>query len=301
VKTILRLIIYVGVCVCVWLVMRDLIMKKLSKDPVGFDHIVLNAFDFNKSDSLEIWDQKVLSRHATEYELTDFMGQKCVKADSDNSASTLYIKQKVPYEEWPFVSWDWIVEKFPDREDEETLGKKKEFDFGAQFYVVFYSKFFLKTKSIQYIWAEGLPVGSVADNPYTRNVKLLVLESGPSAEWKHEERNIKDDYRMLFGEDLNKNIDAIAFMTDSDSTRTDARAYYDNIKVGILGEQEEEMEHIKHMDEEDPGSEGGIAEKSRAILLNIKEKTAEIAARFLEWVSGLELPGKPGKEEPSNI
>ena len=60
-----------------------------------------------------------------------------------------------------------------------------------------------------------------------------------SEEWKHEERDIEEDYVELFGEKLDKDVVAISFMTDSDSTETASTAYYTDIKIGYLEKPED--------------------------------------------------------------
>jgi hypothetical protein len=241
----------------------------------GKEEVVIRSFSFEDKKSVEEWEEKALVSKKTEYFPTEHMGRSCLKAVSDGSASTLFFKQKLFHERWPYVSWDWLVEKFPERQDEETLDRKKEFDFAAQVYVVFYSRFFLKRKAIQYVWAEDLPVGEVADNPYTSNVKLMVLESGLSAEWRHEDRNIREDYRKLFGEELGKDIDTVAFMTDSDSTGSSAVAYYTDIALKFS---------------QDPGGDPGSGAGGRA----------ELFERLLGWLPRDIFTKKEGKEEPSD-
>ncbi|MFH1665045.1 MAG: DUF3047 domain-containing protein [Candidatus Omnitrophota bacterium] len=199
---------------------------------------VVKQFSFTSDKSLDEWEEKVLSRNSTDYKVTDDEGKGCIKAVSENSASTLFYRQKCFYTRDPFISWDWKVEKFPDRNGRENLTKKKSFDFAAQLYVVFHARIFLNAKAIQYVWTETLPVGTVAPSPYTKNVMVMVLESGNAGEWKHEERNIREDFRNLFGIELEKDVEAVSFMTDSDSTDSSAVAYYGDIKLGYLAKKE---------------------------------------------------------------
>ncbi len=210
----------------------EIILRKRRNDRESVRSAAVKRFLFQTPESMEEWDIKGLSRRRTDYSLTQYKEKKCVKAASRDSAAILYYKQQLSREECPHVSWDWVVEKFPVRKSEEDLKNKEEFDFGAQLYVMFQSRFFLRGKAIQYVWAEKLPVGTVSTSPYTKNVRLMVLESGISDGWKHEVRNIADDFQALFGEELKKDISAIAFMTDSDSTGSSAVAYYGNIALG---------------------------------------------------------------------
>ena len=206
-----------------------------SKRPTGaLERELVKKLSFSSESSLNIWNEKVLAKHETEYSLAEVDGKHCVKAVSENSASTLFYRQRLLFDRNPFVGWEWKVESFPGRKSKETLKGKEEFDFAAQFYVVFYSRFFLKMKAIQYVWTESLPVGTVGPSPYTKNVMIMVLEPGESSSWKYEERDIREDFRQLFGYELEKNIEAVSFMTDSDSTESGAVAYFGDIKLGYL-------------------------------------------------------------------
>lgn len=272
VKNLPRSIVLILVVIAIVVAVGRVMLIGMNGGPIGGMHATVRRFLFHADDSIKEWDEKALSRHKTIYSITEHKGKKCVRAVGENSASTLYFKKKLSYDRRPFVSWDWIVEKFPERKLKETLDRKKEFDFAAQVYVVFQSRFFPNARAIQYVWAEGLPVGMVSDSPYTGNVKLIVLESGPSEEWKHEERDIALDFRNLFGEDLKKNVDAVAFMTDADSTKTSAVAYYGDITLGFLGPV--------------AGKTSGEGSSS---------------AGYLRWLSKIPFFRGEQKEEPSNI
>lgn len=210
--------------------------KAVKKENVISEKVVLDEigkFSFENPEELGYWEERALAARKTAYSPAEFMGKKAVKAASENSASILLLRQVLSQEKNPYLAWDWVVEKFPEHKTEEVLDDKKEFDFGAQFYVVFGAKFFLNAKAIQYVWTETLPAGTIADSPYTSNVKILVLESGRSEGWKHEERDIIKDYEMLFGKEPTDGIAGIGFMTDADSTKSTASAYYADIRFGF--------------------------------------------------------------------
>ncbi len=221
-------VIMVAVGVCVFL--------SIEKLPEGRERETVKHFSFSSDKSLNEWEEKFFAGNYTRYSAAEYGEKNCVEADSGDSASALFYRQQLSCDRYPFVSWDWKAEKFPSRQRKEVLGKKAEFDFVAQVYVVFHARFFLNAKAIQYVWTEDLPVGTASASPYTKKVRLMVLQSGPSEEWKHEERNIREDFKNLFGEELEKDVAAISFMTDSDSTGSSARAYYGDITLGYLEE-----------------------------------------------------------------
>ena len=84
--------------------------------------------------------------------------------------------------------------------------------------------------AINYIWESHAPTGTVVPNPYTDQVRMIVVESGQEkvGQWVTEERNVYEDYQMAFGEPPPK-ISGIAIMTDTDNTGESAVAYYGDI------------------------------------------------------------------------
>ncbi|NQT32637.1 MAG: DUF3047 domain-containing protein [Candidatus Omnitrophica bacterium] len=205
-------------------------------------------FSFSSPDAIKEWEQKPLAKNFTEYSVAEVDGKKCIKGVSDNSASVLFYKERLSYIKRPFITWYWKAIKFPDMTKKENIQLKDEYDFAMQLYVVFYDKFFLKTKAIQYIWTKETPVGTAVNSPYTPNVKLLALQSGLSDGWKFEDRDIVKDYKDLFGVELKKDVVAIAVMTDADSTGTTAEACFADVTIGYLG--------MLPLDGEKTGSEG---------------------------------------------
>jgi hypothetical protein len=227
-------ILFLAVVVLAVMAIKSFLLFELKKGG-GTEYTIVKEFTFSSKDSISGWEEKELSPKRTDYAIVELDGKKVLKATAGDSASTFFCKERLDCRTRPFVSWDWKVELFPERKNKETLEKKAEFDFAAQFYVVFYDRFFLKSKAIQYVWTENVPSGTSSDSPYTKNVKLLVLEKGPSAGWKHEERDIAADYSTLFGGTLERDVVAVAFMTDADSTGSSAVAYYRDVKLGYLG------------------------------------------------------------------
>lgn len=211
-------------------VSSDKIIKYFSED-IAIKEIV-RYFPFTKENSLREWEEKILKGKVI-YRIEKSGGESYVKALSQSAASALYYKIKMDIKRKPMISWKWRIYEFPKRRLPETISGIKEEDFAARVYVIFPAAFFTKSKVIEYIWAEHLPVGTYGSSGYSRNIKVLVLESGDGKfGWKSEKRSIFDDYVFLFGKEPHLNVGAIAFMTDADSTKTRACATYDDIKLG---------------------------------------------------------------------
>jgi len=192
---------------------------------------LVKSFPFSKESSLTEWKEKLLKGRVV-YGVEKDNSSSYVRAESQNSASALYYKLKMDINKHPVISWKWRVDEFPTRKLPENISSKKEEDFAARVYVMFPAMFFTKSKVIEYIWSETMPVGVFGSSGYSKNIKVFVLEKGKSEDWRFEKRNIYDDYVKLFGSKPKLNVGAIAFMTDADSTQTKASAVYDEIKVG---------------------------------------------------------------------
>lgn len=86
--------------------------------------------------------------------------------------------------------------------------------------------------TLMYVWCPTRETGSVITNPRTARIRKLVVESGPTRlnQWLDYERDIRADYRRVFGEEPGRLI-GVAIMTDSDNTQSQARAWYGPVEL----------------------------------------------------------------------
>lgn len=191
-------------------------------------------FRFTKEQDLEGWEEKVFKGRVLYKVLPDKNGGY-LEAYSDNAASGLLYWLSFDPKEQPMVSWKWRVLKFPDKKGGASQAGDwiEKDDYAARFYVIFPRFPFTRVQCLEYVWDKELPEGTVIKNPLFSNLKIIVLESGERnlGKWVSEERNIYEDFRMLFGSKPGK-AGAIALMTDSDNTASTAEAQYDEIRVG---------------------------------------------------------------------
>ncbi len=87
--------------------------------------------------------------------------------------------------------------------------------------------------TLMYVWCNTREPGSVVTNPRTDRIRKLVLESGPKRlnRWLDYERDIRADYRTVFGEEPGRLI-AVGIMTDTDNTKSTAQAWYGPVVLG---------------------------------------------------------------------
>ncbi|MBN1354558.1 MAG: DUF3047 domain-containing protein [Candidatus Omnitrophica bacterium] len=192
---------------------------------------IIKHFSFSKDNSLKEWEEKILKGKVI-YLIEKENRLSYVRAKSEKAASALYYKVKIDIARHPIIKWKWRVDEFPTRTQPERIEDTKEEDFAARVYVIFPAAFFTKSRVIEYIWAETLTKGTCGASGYSKNIKIMVLEKGAPTDWRHEERNIYEDYVKLFDEEPALEIGAIAFMTDADSTHSSADAVYDEIEIG---------------------------------------------------------------------
>jgi hypothetical protein len=89
--------------------------------------------------------------------------------------------------------------------------------------------------TLMYVWCNQRAPGTVIRSPRTDRIRKLVLESGPGKlnRWLDYERDIRADYERVFGEPPGALV-GIAIMTDSDNTRSLAKAWYGPVRFGAL-------------------------------------------------------------------
>ncbi|MFH1645842.1 MAG: DUF3047 domain-containing protein [Candidatus Omnitrophota bacterium] len=200
---------------------------------------IAKEFKFDKGSSLKEWKEKIF-RGKVLYVIEDSEaksdGQSFLSAQSNETCSGLFYEVKFHPSTKPMISWKWKVAEFPKRKEGAVKDSDwiEQDDFAARFYVIFPKFPFTRTKSLEYVWDETLPEGTIMQSPFFKNIRLFVIRSGKESlgKWVFEERNVYEDYKLAFGKAPESRVGAIALMTDSDNTLSTAEAYYDDIKVG---------------------------------------------------------------------
>ena len=190
-----------------------------------------------------------IKAHTRYVAVADPQHGQVVKAEAVASASGLMHSVTLDPRAWPILQWQWKAERLVAKAD---LTRKDGDDYPARIYVsfaydpqrvswlerawyaaakLFYGQY-PPQSGLNYIWDNQSPVGTIAPNPYTSRVRMIVVESGPAhlGQWRRYERNIVDDYRKAFGEDAPA-ISGIAIMTDTDNTGESVIAWYGNIAL----------------------------------------------------------------------
>jgi hypothetical protein len=180
---------------------------------------------------------------STVYAPVDLEGVHALRAESDCSASGLYLPTpNVSLEATPRLAWRWKIAQGLDVRDERS---KPGDDFAARVYVMFEPEpgslsFAARIRrrvaaavygeplpgtAITYVWSSRLEAGTTWDSPYARASKMVSLGRGPLPTWQTEEVDMDTDYRRRFGH-APPQLLGVALMTDSDNTCQRATAYF---------------------------------------------------------------------------
>ena len=150
-------------------------------------------------------------------------------ASSQGDSSMIYQNVHVNLSDRPFLEWEWKAIQFPSNKTGKSLVDKSNNDFTGRVYAIFKGSSPITADVIQYVWDDRYPEGTFSGSPFLKNVKILVVQSGASAEWVSERLGILEDYRRLFGRNPRWPLAAVAIMSDSDNTHTQSEIYYRNL------------------------------------------------------------------------
>jgi len=188
--------------------------------------LVLGNFSVNNG--LNTWQEKEFSGN-TLYQLVRLENELVLQANSKASASGLFKEQVIDLEKTPYLNWRWRIENRLSSLDEKT---KAGDDYSARVYILVSGGLaFWRTRAINYVWSSNQAAGEIWDNAFAgEKAKMWALRSAKDdlSTWKTEKRNIREDFKQLYGEEI-RYIHALAIMTDTDNSESQAITYYGNI------------------------------------------------------------------------
>lgn len=187
---------------------------------------------------------KLPGKQATQFEYARKDGRDALAVNAQASASMLRRKLTIPPQDLGSVRFSW---KVPELIADADLATRDADDSPVRVILAFegdrrrlsardsmLSELALVLTgeempyaTLMYVWCNKREPGSVIVSARTDRVRAIVMESGPSKldQWLDYERNIRADYQRAFGEAPGALV-GIAIMTDSDNTRSTARAWY---------------------------------------------------------------------------
>jgi hypothetical protein len=147
-----------------------------------------------------------------------------LRSRNDGSTISRDIKGRVNLVETPILEWRWKAVTLPPG---GHSCRKATDDQAAQIYVV-WPRFpeALRSRIIGYVWDTTAPVGTTCKSEKTGTVTYVVVRSGPAdlGKWITERRNVREDYRRIFGEEPAA-PGAVSISIDTNDTNSTAESY----------------------------------------------------------------------------
>ena len=189
----------------------------------------INVFDFTEEELSTLKVRKVRGADAkTKYTLGNNENGKYIKAEANNSASGLGKELKINLNKTPFLNITWKVEKDLNGILEDT---KKGHDYAARVFVVKKTGATpLSNRAMNYVFSSNNDINTYHPSPFTKKSIDYVLSTTKEDlnEWVTVKVNVRDHFKKFHDLDLD-DINGIAIMSDTDNSKLNAIAYYQNI------------------------------------------------------------------------
>jgi len=159
--------------------------------------------------------------------LTDPDGvRKVLHLVSDNDNCTIAKRVgRIDVREYPIFHWRWKAVTLPTGGDSRKAATD---DQAVQIYLVF-PRFPTPVRSriVGYVWDSTAPAGGVFGSASTRLVTYVIVRSGPTelGTWLAESRNVREDFRRIYGEEPGEAVEVVSIGIDSNDTKTRAESY----------------------------------------------------------------------------
>ena len=175
-------------------------------------------------------------------------GKTVLKVNSNNSAGSMAVPiALLGGQTGTTLQWRWKVDRILEKADmDEALGD----DHSARLYVFFdvpleslsladrtrirlarsISGVDVPTAALCYVWDNKHRVGYTAWSPFTRQLRKIVLQSGPETvgQWRVETRDVAADFKQAFGFDAPA-ITGISVGNDTDNTDDRVTAWFGDV------------------------------------------------------------------------
>ena len=189
----------------------------------------INVFDFTEEELSTLKVRKVRGADAkTKYTLGNNENGKYIKAEANNSASGLGKELKINLKKTPFLNITWKVEKDLTGIVENS---KKGHDYAARVFVVKKTGATpLSNRAMNYVFSSNNDINTHHPSPFTKKSIDYVLSTTKEDlnEWVTVKVNVRDHFKKFHDLDLD-DINGVAIMSDTDNSKLNAIAYYQNI------------------------------------------------------------------------
>ncbi len=196
------------------------------------------------------WHHQALpGKRPTQYTYEHKDGRDTLAVKSASSASMVRKDVHIPATELDRIRFSW---KVPELIKDADLADRDRADSPVRIMLAFEgdrSKFSAKNSmlsefarvvtgepmpyaTLMYVWCNTRAPGTVINSTRTDRIRKMVVEQGSKNlnQWLEYERNIRADFEKAFGEPPGALV-GVAIMTDTDNTRSQARAWYGKVTL----------------------------------------------------------------------
>ena len=209
------------------LIIQLLIIFIYFSSNVFAEKIRVFSFTNEELDTLEV--RKVRGAKAeTLYSIGSNENGNFLKAEANNAASGLGKEIKINLNKTPYLNITWKVEKDLKGIDERS---KKGHDYAARVFVVKKTGATpLSNRAMNYVFSSNENVDVSHPSPYTKKSIDYVLATTKKNlnEWVTVKVNVKEHFKKFHDLELEE-INGIAIMADTDNSKLNSVAYYQNI------------------------------------------------------------------------
>ncbi len=187
------------------------------------------VFDFSEEELATLKVRKIRGADAkTKYTLGSNENGKYIRAEANNSASGLGKEININLNETPFLNITWKVEKDLSGINEES---KKGHDYAARVFVVKKTGATpLSNRAMNYVFSSNNDINTYHRSPFTKKSIDYVLSTTKDNldEWVTVKVNVREHFKKFHELELN-DISGVAIMSDTDNSKLNSIAYYQNI------------------------------------------------------------------------
>ena len=189
----------------------------------------VNVFEFTEDELSTLKVRKVRGADSkTRYSLGSNENGKFIRSEANNSASGLGKEIKINLNETPFLNITWKIEKDLPGINENS---KKGHDYAARVFVVKKTGATpLSNRAMNYVFSSNNDINTYHPSPFTKKSIDYVLSTTKENlnEWVTVKVNVRDHFKKFHNLDLDE-INGVAIMSDTDNSKLNSIAYYQNI------------------------------------------------------------------------
>jgi len=190
---------------------------------LGAQEVIVVDFSREKDKVPQGWELSETEGKADLGLVSDAVGQ-VLRLRSESSSFAIQKAVEIDLRQTPILAWQWKVAELPKG---GNFFQKSTDDQAAQLVLAFSWRRF-----ITYIWDSTAPAGTMADapSPALRSVKAVVVRSGETNKgaWITETRNVREDYKRLFGEEAEKVV-GVRIQINSQHTKSQAESFWRSV------------------------------------------------------------------------